>query len=415
MTDGSLEYVADTLLLQRIEAMDWALSQSREGGGKVAFAQNIDLNSEKNVIENAVSSVIDTSSTGSIIKSVLKILETGVLFKISPLLGIASVLGQAFGISITDWVASALPPIRKKVKEEGSVSAQEVNEAVAQAAPGGAVAAAAMLQPLHDIEKNGELVKMLTYEPMHKEAQSWWQSGGKFFGGGKGTPWYYRAFGFLSNANKKKMLGGIIAWVLKTVLLGAAVLGLGSAAIGMVGLPSAMPGQKAKDEKAFEAQAPEAGPMAGGGPGSSSPRVRPPTRIPMLGNYFNPSTLEQVSQMSPEELARRQRASQTAQNPYGQQGGGATQVFNLAPNGTPRDVVMQYALQKSPHLSEYQSIISSLPSFNDAVAALAQNHRPGNRMLAAPPDAVTKMNLFVLKANQKARQEQQKAQQPPAA
>jgi hypothetical protein len=83
MTDGSLEYVADTLLIQRIEAMDWALSYGR-GSGKVALAQDINLSSEKSIIENAVSSVIDTSSTGSIIKSVLKILETGVLFKISP-------------------------------------------------------------------------------------------------------------------------------------------------------------------------------------------------------------------------------------------------------------------------------------------------------------------------------------------
>lgn len=392
---GTLEYVADSMLLQRIEAMDWALSRSK-GMEKVAF----DLGGEKSIIHNAVSSIIDTSSTGSIIKSVLKLLETGVLFKISPLLGIASMIGQGFGFSITDWVSSAVSKIKPRIQEEGEISPQEVNEAVAQSAPGGAIGATAMLGDLHELEKKGELVLMLTHEPIKKEARSWWQAGKPILGS-KSTPWYYRAFGFLTPRNRKKLLGGMIAWVLKTALLGAGILTIGGAAASMLGLPSPMPGKQKQqnEQQTLEPTVPSPATPGAPKPPAGLRQTMPMAQTP-FGSWMGPNRMKQLERMTPEQLLQRYKATQAPRKP--QQTPGL--MFRLAPNGTPGDVVWQYAVEQSPHLSQYQSILSKLPSFNSAVSALSAKHTPGQQTLMATPQAAAQMKLFVLDANRKFRQ-----------
>lgn len=229
MTHGHIKYVSDTLLIDDLYLIHQTIQkQAGEAAGV--------LNSLSSYITSWAKENIDTSSTGGFASSLLSLITPGVLFKINPILGIIWTGAKAFGFDPMSVVNPVVDYVSSKFSKGESVSADEVEtvgKSAISASAGPLSAKASMLEPLYEVQKNGQIVS-LTKEALWPEVKS-------FFGadpGGKTPviPWlgdkklgiFGRIFGNLFQMKAKGkarwLLGGLIVWVLKTALLGAGLL-----------------------------------------------------------------------------------------------------------------------------------------------------------------------------------------------
>ncbi len=200
-SNGNLQYVADTYFLEQLLSSNQKISVAQEGG---VFSSVFDS------VKDATSSLIDTSSTGSIIKSVLKILEAGQLFRIHWMLGALDVVAQGFGISLTDILASIVGKLRGKIESGQPVSPAEVN----QAAMGVGESVASF-----DFSEFG-FVKIAAWGRRNQGGDWEWLKSKL-----SGAPAY----------KQKKFFSVLVGWLVKTVLAGAGLLIGGKMIAGLLG------------------------------------------------------------------------------------------------------------------------------------------------------------------------------------
>lgn len=210
------QYIEDSLLIERIAQLsdfDNALYKEASVVGDL-------FSGVQSTVSSFVKSNVDTSSTGSLLKSVLNLLAPGMFFKASPLLGVIYTAGSMFGFDAASILSSIVNVIKPKIMAGEQVTPQEVNQAGAQVA---GTTVEASFNELRELEKKGEIVK---------SAQKTQPLGGSMFGT-KGAPLLYRLFGFLGQKRSgagKSLAVGFIVWFIKTILLGSGLLAISGAA-----------------------------------------------------------------------------------------------------------------------------------------------------------------------------------------
>jgi hypothetical protein len=200
---GTFQYIADTYFLEQLFSNDVKISVAQEGGATSIFDS----------VKDSFSSLIDFSSTGSIIKSVLKLVEAGALFRYNWMLGAVDVIAQAFGYSLTDMLASIVSPLKGKIESGEQVTPDEVNQAALGVA-GGTVA----FSEFNFVKTAGALDGLK------------------------------RLLGGAPSYTRKKFFATFVGWALKTLLLGAGLLVGGKMIAGLLGKKPEKP--EAKSEEA---------------------------------------------------------------------------------------------------------------------------------------------------------------------
>lgn len=107
MNKGEIEFIADTLLIQRLATIEYGIQKTAGFGDWVVGA----LGDGLQVISEEVRGLIDTSSTGSIVESIARLITQGALYQIWwPLASINTAAKMVFDVDIID-IASQISPM----------------------------------------------------------------------------------------------------------------------------------------------------------------------------------------------------------------------------------------------------------------------------------------------------------------
>lgn len=233
MIQGDLRYISDSLLIDKLFLID-------AGINKKAGAADGLLGSIAGSIMDWGKERIDTSSgASSIISSLADLLVPGVLFKINPMLGGLAAVADALGFSPISVVKKMIQFVQQKLESGTLPTLEEVNGIGKSAVTGEAgpmliEANVDMLDLLHQVEKRGQLVRLVRVA-QYRGGQNLPEI--PFFGGKGGV--IERIFGQLFQLrakNKAKwLLGGFIVWIVKTVLLGAGLIAGAEKVVSLLG------------------------------------------------------------------------------------------------------------------------------------------------------------------------------------
>jgi hypothetical protein len=349
---GEIQYIADTLLIEKLVKIDAAMTE--DPLVKEAQLGSI-LSGVAGSLVNTVRGMIDTSSTGSVIKSIVNLLSPAIFFRINPLLGALYMVGTMFGIDLGSILGRITSAIIPKLKAGEKVSADDVNKAGKQLV---ASASDDLLYELRVLEKRGELHKMAIPGLFGRR-----RGGGLLglLGGGGysrqqplGGSWLFppagatllqRMFGFLGQSKRKSLLVGFIVWFLKTILLSAGLLAGAKAISGALGIGSGeatKPGKVEKPEalEAAETQAPAGAPAA----------------QPWQGMGGSPGLPGEPGNLQFEDLEGR----------------------------TVDEMVMDWAIDANPSLAGHENVIANSPAFNYTVRMLGRYMKPGSTSILMP-------------------------------
>lgn len=229
MIDGNLQYVADSLLIEKIFLIDMGINK------RAGMADGL-LGSIAGSIMNWAKEHVDTESgVSGVISSLADIMVPGVLFKINPVLGGLGTVAQVLGFSPSGIIKKIMQLVHQKLSNGILPTMDEVNsvgkEAVAaEAGPMTVQATLDMFDLLHEIEKRGQLVRLVRTAQRGQTLPEI-----PFFGGEGGV--IERIFGQLFKMrakNKAKwLLGGFIVWIIKTILLGAGLIAAGEKVVSL--------------------------------------------------------------------------------------------------------------------------------------------------------------------------------------
>lgn len=340
MSNGDLQYVSDTLLIERIALIDEVVYKQ---AGVLSDA----FKGVANSVREFVAQNIDTSSTGAIIRSVLKILEPAILFKAHWMLGALDLAAQAYGISIVDMIWKMVSNLKGTILSGRGVTPAEVN----RAAQG--IAASASEDLFEDIRKyadSGELTKM-----------SQW--GRRPPLGGPILPTrkterrgLYRMFGFLNPFQRRRLAAAIVAWFMKTILLGAGLLIVGGSVAKMLG-----PGHSGATRPQPQQQAPA---------GVQVQQQRPIIQNPSV--IQGPTPVAAIPGLGSPKAGLRYRAND------------ARNVWYEPPKGTPAQTLLFWTEMIYPQLSGYEDIITRDPNFRRMVSLLREGYQPGKAYMVMP-------------------------------
>jgi len=254
MSNSDLQYLSDTVLIEKIAVMDSDIIK------QAGIADEIGLGSIGSFIKNFVKNTVKADEPGGMAGGVLELIMNGVIFKINPLFWILSKVVAHLGLDIYAIARGMVAKIKPLLESKGQVTSDEVSsigrEVVSQVAgPITAEASYDMLEHLRKLDASGELDKM--YKTAFLESYALKRSTTSpnipFFGQ-KGRPVLERIFGDLFRLRRtgkaKWLVGGLIVWTIKTALLGAGLMAGASLLGGLLG------GKKKKDK---EEEIPEPG------------------------------------------------------------------------------------------------------------------------------------------------------------
>lgn len=210
---GEIQYIADTILIEKIAKLEDVLTKEAQMGDVVGQI----FSGVGSAVSSFVKANVDSSSPGALAKSVLGLLAPGMLFRVHPLLSFVYYIAKEYGYDITGIIKSVTDKISDKIKSGEQIDPSEINQAAITAT---ASINTDLLYELRKLEKTGSFIKM---------AQRSRPLGGKFFGQ-KGAPILHNLFGFLPKKSGQSLLAGIVAWFIKTILLSAGLLTIGGAA-----------------------------------------------------------------------------------------------------------------------------------------------------------------------------------------
>ena len=338
---GEVQYVADTILLE--ETFQVLAEFNQPGMEKYAF----DLASILPSIGNEVSSLV--GGNYSTPRKVVDLLVPGIFFGIHPLLGALVAVAEHFGydiVSVFEKIKSAILP---DIEAGKPVDPAKINSVAQAAIP--AVSdvpptqeepaqeedqADDLLYPLRAMRDNGQLTK--------EAIGAGYVARNRAEGG-----WLNPLKGLLnlfSARRKGNIIVGLLVWFLKTVLLSAGLL-----AVAGVVLPKHTPDGQASTPGVASQINSDVNKPAPTGAGSYAYKTQP-------GDLWI------------EDLAGRQ----------------------------PQEMILQWAIQSYPSLSQYRSIILNTPSFWNAVRSTTEKWRPGQGDVSIPDPFKKRddvVNLFV--------------------
>lgn len=243
-TSGNMQYLADTMLIEKLCLIDNAIGLNKQAG----LADGM-LGSIAGSIMGWAKEHIDTSNgvTG-ILSSLADIMIPGILFKINPLLGGLGTAAEVLGFSPVSIIKKIMQFLHQKLTSGSLPTMDEINSvgksAVSAVAGPLGSQASDMFDILHEIEKRGQLVRLVR-TAQSPELLSLLGAGKQqrtpeipFFGGGKGGI-IERIFGqlFKTKATGKArwLLGGFVVWIVKTILLGAGLVAGGEKVMSLLG------------------------------------------------------------------------------------------------------------------------------------------------------------------------------------
>lgn len=326
MSAGEIQYIADTLLIEKVIKLDSALT-------KEAGLVDEVFSGVGSAVSSFVKSNIDTSSPGALSKSVLALLVPGTLFRIHPLLSFLYYIGKEYGYDMAGMVSSITDKISDKIKAGEQVTPEEVNSAALSISKG---ASTDLFSELRAIEQEGGLLKT---------AQRGRQPfGGSMFPSSK-LPVLQRIFGFLNQRSKgsgKSLMGGFIAWFVKTVLLSAGLLAVGGAA--KAGVSKIKDDDKKDDAEKTQPNQEQSGQSVQSGQSGQS--------------YTGQG----------QEKSKQSQESQQSQQSQGSTGTWYVPVLG----GSVYNTITDWAVEFYPDLSGYEDIIERTPSYNKVVNELSE-------------------------------------------
>lgn len=245
-----LQYAAETALIEELAA-DYCGLQKQAG-----MVDDL-LGGVTGSVKDLVSNVTDSDRPGGIAGNIIGLLVPSILFRLNPVLGIVYFAASMLGFDIQGVISKIVNAIKPKLLAGEPVSAQEVNQV-------GKAAVSAEAGPIdsNDVrEANYSIVSII------KEADFWEEldkARPKKNVDKLKTPWFFgegkskieRIFGNLfakrATGKVKWLIGGIIIWLIKTVLASAGLL-IAAGAVSKVinkNLPSAnLPGPPLAQDK----------------------------------------------------------------------------------------------------------------------------------------------------------------------
>ena len=227
---GDIQYISDSLLIEKLFLID-------QGINKTAGLADGLLSSLSSSIMEWGKEHIDTTSAESIITSLSNLLIPGVLFKIHPALGVLATTAEVLGFSPTSVIKDIVVFVVKTLRSGGELTLDSINDigknAVSKQA-GTVTAGNNMLSVLHQIEKQGQLVRFVRTAGPFSEVQSLLGLGRPkdtpeipFFGSSKGgliEKVFGQLFKMKAHGKARWLLGGFVVWIIKTILLGAGLV-----------------------------------------------------------------------------------------------------------------------------------------------------------------------------------------------
>ena len=203
MRRDELQYLIDTILIEKL-ASDTELV--KEAG----LFEDIGFDSIASAIKGFAKEHVNSDNPGGIAGSIINLMAPAMLYRMHPILGVTVSAASALGFNIISLVKKIINPIKDKLNNGEPVDIGEINTAghnAVSAEVGDLSSVDDMLEPVREVfAKLGKL----PHTPWGYE---------------KGVPLLKRIFGNISEARGRWLIGGIIVWVLKTLLVGAGLVG----------------------------------------------------------------------------------------------------------------------------------------------------------------------------------------------
>ncbi len=213
VSNGNLQYIADTLLLEKILRIE-------EGMTKQAGL----VDTFRSVAEGIKKQVADRVERDGVGTTLVNYLAPAVLGRIWAPFGILASVASFYGVNIGQIINSMMSSLKGKIEAGQTLTMNEINEAGKQASGVSedpfsySVVANDFFHDIRIVESEGKLIRLV------KEAQSWGTTNNATpMFGGKGSI-LAKIFGNLGRLKGKWFLIGIVVWFVKTVLLGAGLV-----------------------------------------------------------------------------------------------------------------------------------------------------------------------------------------------
>lgn len=244
MRRDELQYLADSVLIESLFQAEYGLIKH------AGLFDELGLAGIGSSIKGFVQSHVRDDAPGGKIGSVLALMTPAIIFRINPLMGALYLVASQIGFDIQSVISKIVSVVKEKLGKGESLTSADVTAigktaVAAEAGPETTAAPDDFLEPLR---------KLSSADGFSKFAQSYGKDEilSKLFGGSKGpgfpkTPWLMggngsvinRVFGTLFSLPGGKgkimwVIGGIIIWTIKTILIGAGLLAGAEAISGLV-------------------------------------------------------------------------------------------------------------------------------------------------------------------------------------
>lgn len=240
-----MQYVADTILIEKLFLLDSTVGLNKQAG----IADGLLGSIASSIMSWAKEHINTEDGVSGVLSSLADIMVPGVLFKINPLLGGLGTAAEVFGFSPVSIIKKIMQFLHQKLTSGTLPTLDEINNVgksavAAVAGPITTEASSDMFDILHEIEERGQLVRLVRTAQFSPELMSLLGAGKQsktpeipFFGGKGGI--IERIFGqlFKTRATGKArwLLGGFVVWIIKTILLGAGLIAAGEKVTSLLG------------------------------------------------------------------------------------------------------------------------------------------------------------------------------------
>lgn len=330
MRRDELQYLADTLLIQKIAIMEAGLHKE---AGIIDTLKDVG-----SFIVDTIRNEIDEKGWGSIIS----FMAPAVFWRIHPLLFVLYEGAQALGLDVDQILLSVVEGLASKITNGISISPGEVDALGRSAglsqigAPLESTATDDMLFDLRKLDQQKKLVKSAQFGKIWSRIP---------FGRGSKGGFLSRIFS-VGGAKGKWIIVGIIVWFIKTILAGAGLLTLSTGVKKMLGIDKPKTEPSPQDESS-EAPQPQGSTYQAPAPRSYAPKA-----------FGLPTPL-------PHSLAVSPSYSEILHNNSGKN-------FWTVPlvNNSTADTMVWWATDIYPELKGKEALVSKNKDFNKVVSIL---------------------------------------------
>lgn len=249
MRKDELQYLADSSLIENLFQAEFGLTK------QAGLFDDLGLSGIGSSIKSFVQSHVREDAPGGKVGSVLALMTPAIIFRINPLMGALYLVASQLGFDIQSVIGKMNSAIKEKLGRSESLSSADVTAigkaaVTSEAGPEAAAAPDDLLEDLRKFSTNSNFNKFAqNYEYGKQKPKVYYQNSilSKILPDLPQTPWLRggggsvinRIFGnlFALPTGKGKIMwiiGGIIIWTIKTILIGAGLLAGAEAISGLV-------------------------------------------------------------------------------------------------------------------------------------------------------------------------------------